>query len=156
MSRIYLISDLHFSHNNMAIKRGFNSVEEHDSHIINTWNKTVSKKDTVWILGDITMEKSSPYYLLNQLNGIKKVVLGNHDMPQHVPELLKYVNKVCGMFDYKGFTFTHCPIHESEVGRFIKNIHGHVHENTLNDSRYVNVSAEAINYRPKLFPDEIM
>jgi calcineurin-like phosphoesterase family protein len=29
------------------------------------------------------------------------------------------------------------------------NIHGHVHENTLDDKRYINVSAEVIDYRPK-------
>ena len=150
MSKVFIISDLHLSHTNMALKRGFPSVEEHDSFIIASWNYVVSKRDVVWILGDITMEKSSPYHLLNRLNGIKKVVLGNHDMPQHIPELLKYVNTVCGMFKYKNLILTHCPIHESEIGRFSKNIHGHVHENSLEDGRYINVSCENVNYIPQL------
>jgi calcineurin-like phosphoesterase family protein len=148
MGKIFIISDLHFSHKNMALKRGFKDEIEHDNFIIEQWNKVVSKKDTVWILGDITMEKSTPYTLLDKLNGYKKVVLGNHDQPQHVPELLKYVNSVCGMIKYKGFIFTHCPIHESEICRFSKNIHGHVHENSLADDRYINVSCEAVNYTP--------
>lgn len=150
MSKLFAISDLHFGHTNMALKRGFKSVDEHDSFIIESWNKTISKRDVVWILGDITMEKSSPYYLLSRLNGIKKVVLGNHDQPQHVPELLKYVNTVCGMFKYKNLILTHCPIHESEMGRFSKNIHGHVHEDSLPDKRYINVSCENVNYIPQL------
>jgi calcineurin-like phosphoesterase family protein len=50
---------------------------------------------------------------------------------------------------------SHCPIHESEIGRFAKNIHGHVHENTLEDSRYINVSCEAVDYTPVLF-DELI
>lgn len=148
MGKVFLISDLHFSHKNMAIKRGFKDETEHDNFIIKQWNKVVSKKDTVWILGDITMEKSSPYFLLDKLNGYKKVVLGNHDQPQHVPELLKHVNSVCGMLKYKGFILSHCPIHESEIGRFTKNIHGHVHENSLADDRYINVSCEAVNFSP--------
>jgi calcineurin-like phosphoesterase family protein len=150
MGRILIISDLHLGHANMALKRGFKNVQEHDAFIINQWNSVVLKKDTVWILGDITMEKSSNYFILNHLNGIKKVVLGNHDRPQHVPELLKYVNSVCGMIKLKGFILTHAPIHESELGRFGGNIHGHVHEKTLDDPRYINVSCEVLNYTPIL------
>ena len=149
MSQVRFISDLHFGHTSMAIKRGFKFVANHDNYIVNQWNKVVSKKDTVWILGDITMEKSTPYTLLDKLNGYKKVVLGNHDQPQHVKELLKYVNSVCGMIKYKGFILSHCPVHESELKRYYKNIHGHVHENSLDDDRYINVSCEVIDYTPK-------
>jgi calcineurin-like phosphoesterase family protein len=112
------------------------------------WSMAINKKDTVWVLGDITMEKTKGYELLAKLNGFKKVVLGNHDKPQHVPELLKYVNSVSGMVKYKGYILTHCPIHESEIGRFTKNIHGHVHENSLKDNGYLNVSCEAVDYTP--------
>ncbi len=149
MGNIFVIADLHFSHLNMAIRRGFSSIEEHDEFIIKSYNSIVGKGDTVYILGDITMEKSTPYPLLNRLNGWKKIVLGNHDKPQHIPELLKYVNSVCGMFEYKNFILTHCPIHFSQLEhRYNINIHGHVHSNSLSDERYVNVSCENINYIP--------
>jgi len=157
MSKVFVISDLHFGHLNMAIKRGFKSSEEHDNHIIENWNSVVSTKDVVWILGDISMEKSGPFVLLDKLNGIKKVVLGNHDMPQHVPELLKHVNHVCSSFTKKNIIFTHIPIHEQEISRFRRNIHGHLHENkitmsfengTLIDPRFVNVSCECVNFTP--------
>lgn len=153
MGVVYIISDLHFGHESMALKRGFKNSEEHDNFIIEQWNKTVLKKDTVWILGDITMEKTSHYPLLNKLKGYKKIVLGNHDKPQHVPELLKYVNSVCGITKYKGYILSHCPIHESELIRFKKNIHGHLHEEILPDDRYVNVSCEVVNYTPMPFPN---
>ena len=91
MSKVHFIADLHFGHTNMAIKRGFETAEEHDEHIISQWNKKVNKRDVVWILGDITMESSKSYPLLNRLNGMKKVVLGNHDRQSDVPELLQYV-----------------------------------------------------------------
>jgi len=139
----------------MALKRGFKDIESHDHHIISKWNSVVTKRDIVWILGDITMEKSGPYYLLDKLNGLKKVVLGNHDKPQHIPELLKHVNGVCGMIKYKGLILSHCPIHESEIGRFSYNGHGHVHENSLDDSRYINFSCEAIDYTPQLLSNYI-
>lgn len=151
MTNVFFIADLHFGHKNMALYRGFNSVEEHDQYIIDCWNKVVGKRSTVWILGDVTMEKTSHYHLLDKLKGSKRVVLGNHDKPQHVKQLLNYVDAVAGMVDYKGYCLSHCPIHEIELSRYKKNIHGHVHGNSLNDRRYVNVSCEAVNYTPISF-----
>jgi calcineurin-like phosphoesterase family protein len=139
----------------MAKKRGFSSSEEHDNLIIENWNKTVTKNDTVWILGDITMEKTSPYPLLNQLKGIKNVVLGNHDEPQHVPELLKYVNKVCGCVKLKDCILTHIPIHISEINRFKYNVHAHIHDKVIDHDKYINVCAEQINYKPILLNELI-
>ena len=104
------------------------------------------------------MEKSSPYHLLDRLNGTKKVILGNHDKPSHVPELLKHVNSVGGMVQYKGVVLTHCPIHPSELEyRFPLNIHGHIHDKVVMldhwtntpDQRYICVSCERIDYTPK-------
>lgn len=159
MNETFFISDLHLGHQNMALKRGFESADEMNEHIINSWNSVVNKKDTVYILGDITMEKSSFYYLLDRLKGFKKVILGNHDQPQHVPELLKHVNSVSGLVYLRSSSrlttrrdiiLTHAPIHPQELEyRFNFNIHGHVHENTLPDQRYINVSAEVIEFTPK-------
>jgi len=151
MGNIYVISDLHFCHENLAKHRGFIDSKQHDEFIIDSWNAVVTKGDTVWLLGDITMEKSKGYGLLDSLKGYKKVVLGNHDKPQHVKELLEHVNLVCGSFKYKDLILTHFPIHPQEFRKFRINAHGHVHQNTIpDDDRYVNVSAEAINYTPIL------
>lgn len=155
MGKVYAISDLHKGHVNMSKKRGFDSVEAHDEYIVKQWNSAISKKDTVLLLGDITMEKDD-YSFLNRLNGYKKVVLGNHDQPQHVKSLLQYVNTVAGMVKYKnGIILTHAPIHRSEIKRFRINVHGHVHENSLQDNRYFNVSAEVLDFKPILITDII-
>lgn len=160
MSTVRFYSDPHFGHDNMAVKRGFSNADEMNEHIISEWNKIVGKRDVTYILGDITMEKSKFYPLLNRLNGLKKVILGNHDKPQHIPELLKYVNSVCAMVKYKdkvtGKTafLIHCPIHPNELDyRVSYNIHGHVHENNIDDERYLNVSAEALDYSPRTFEE---
>jgi calcineurin-like phosphoesterase family protein len=148
----------------MSIKRGFSCADEMNDHIIKCWNSVISKRDLVFILGDVTMEKVRDYPILDQLKGNKTVVLGNHDEPQHVKELLKYVNKVAGMIEYKKMVIlTHCPIHPSQLEfRYSYNIHGHVHENSILDPnhdkawgkldpRYINVCAEMINYTPVEF-----
>jgi calcineurin-like phosphoesterase family protein len=147
---VKFISDLHLGHKSMAIKRGFKDVFEHDEYIIKQWNKVTHKRDVTYILGDITMENSKSYYRLDSLNGRKYVVLGNHDRRQDIEELLKYVDGIAGMIKYKeGCILTHCPIHPCEMDRFSYNIHGHVHENTLEDKRYINVSAEVVDYTPQ-------
>ena len=159
----FLFSDPHFHHENMAKRRGFSSAEEMNELIVTNWNNTISKKDCVFLLGDITMEKKQ-YEILSRLKGVIHVVLGNHDQRQHVQELLKYVNSVSGIIDYKKIAIlTHCPIHPSQLEfRYSYNIHGHVHENSvldiyedpkfkIQDPRYINVCAEMINYTPVEF-----
>jgi calcineurin-like phosphoesterase family protein len=159
MARVFFIADLHLSHTNMALKRGFATVEEHDEHIIAKWNSVVSKRDVTYILGDVTMEKSAPYHLLDRLNGTKHVVLGNHDRRQDVKKLLEHVDSVAGMIQYKGIMLTHCPIHPMELDyRFKHNIHGHIHDKIVMkmldgweevDERYICVSCERVDYTPK-------
>lgn len=148
MSKVFIISDLHLGHKSMALHRGFSSVEEHDETIVRNWNNVVGKRDLVKILGDITMEKATHYPMLDLLNGRKQVVGGNHDKATHMRELLKYVDSVVGMERYKGCFLTHCPIHPSELERVKYNLHGHVHEKSLPDSRYINTSCEALGYIP--------
>jgi calcineurin-like phosphoesterase family protein len=143
----------------MATRRGFSTVEEHDEHIIAKWNSVVNKRDITYILGDITMEKSSPYHLLDRLNGLKHVIMGNHDRRQDVKKLLEHVESVAGMVSYKGVILTHCPIHPIELDyRYSKNIHGHIHDKQVMkmldgweeiDERYICVSCERVDYTPK-------
>jgi len=164
MSTIRFIADLHLGHTNMALHRGFSSVEEHDEYIIQKYNSVVHKRDVTYILGDITMEKSSPYYILDRLNGTKHVVLGNHDRRQDVKKLLDHVDSVAGMVNYKGVFLTHCPVHPMEMEYRVKhNIHGHIHEKFVEkdftlfgiplfkrvDRRYHCVSCEHVSYAPK-------
>ena len=159
MSIVRFIADPHLSHLNMALKRGFKNIEEHDEHFISQWNSVVSKRDTTYILGDVTMEKSAPYHLLDRLNGIKHVVMGNHERRQDVRKLLEHVDSVSGMVSYKGLILTHCPIHPMELDdRYHKNIHGHIHKKqvvfgkgiwNIPDTRYICVSCERVDFTPK-------
>lgn len=165
---VYFIGCLHLGHKWMAQFRGFHDEFYHDEKIIDTWNRKVNKRDLVYILGDITLETSKHYYKLNRLKGRKIVVLGNHDRPQDVKELLNYVDNVAGMVDYKGCVLTHAPIHPSEVSFCRRNIHAHIHhKNKLPEihtperyggeskieyptlHKYICVDAHLLNYEPK-------
>jgi calcineurin-like phosphoesterase family protein len=164
MSTVRFIADPHLGHLNMAKRRGFKSIEEHDEYFIKRWNSVVKKQDLTYILGDITMESPKYYHLLARLNGRKIVVGGNHDKPQHTSELLKYVDSVGAMVKYKGIWLTHCPVHPMELEyRVARNIHGHIHRHTVEkgfylfgfklfsrvDRRYHCVSCEHVDFTPK-------
>ena len=164
MSTVRFIADLHLGHKNVATRRGFESVEQHDEHIITQWNSVVHKRDITYILGDVTMEKADQYALLDRLNGDKRVVLGNHDLSKHVPKLLQHVQSVSGMESYKGIFLTHCPIHTMVLEhRVSRNIHGHIHASFVMypvrlfgiklfdrvDRRYHCVSCEHVDFIPR-------
>ena len=43
---------------------------------------------------------------------------------------------------------SHIPIHPLELHRFKLNVHGHMHQNVLDDPRYLNVCMERTNFTP--------
>lgn len=159
MSRIFLCSDPHFYHESLIKHRGFNSVDEYHEMYIKNWNEKISKRDTVYILGDITMEKNQ-YDILGELNGVKHIILGNHDVKNrsHLEELMKYCNKILGStkitYNDIGISLTHIPIHPIEFSyRIALNIHGHLHDVEIDDERYINICPEKIGYAPILLED---
>lgn len=148
MANVLFISDLHLGHKNIIKYRPeFASIEEHDQAICDNWNSIVTKRDVVYVLGDsaFTMGGLS---MIGELNGTKLLVRGNHEGKLRTLDLLRVFDEVYGLVKYKEFWLSHAPIHPAEL-RGKVNIHGHVHRKTLPDSRYVNVSCEAVDYTPK-------
>ena len=56
------------------------AIAKHDQWIINKWNETVRKQDTVYFLGDFCLKnKEYTENILRQLKGKKFLIRGNHD-----------------------------------------------------------------------------
>lgn len=86
MSNVFYHSDWHFNHDFVARTRHFPSAVEHDADLIANINKTVTKRDHLWVMGDIGMGSLTKVLeKVDQLNGVKHLVLGNHDTghPMH-------------------------------------------------------------------------
>lgn len=158
MSRVFFTSDLHFGHENLCRAIRGMSAKESEELIIENWNKVITKRDLVYILGDFTFEKASRIpYLCNALRGDKYIIGGNHDTLGCVKEFMRLGIPVLGCAKYRGFLCSHTPIHTSEVGYFRGNIHGHIHHTKYNGGlgpEYYNVNTELHDYTPVLF-DEI-
>lgn len=83
---MWFSSDCHFDHQKIAEIRGFDTKEAHDRYLIDQWNSQVSKRDVVWLLGDVGMGKFDRFReQLSELNGTINLISGNHDVcnPEH-------------------------------------------------------------------------
>lgn len=168
MTETFICSDHHFSHSNIWAKftksdgsplREFSSNEEMNETIIKQHNSVVGIKDTVYMLGDVTLH-SNDFSIVSRLNGIKILILGNHDDPQHINEYAKYFKSVHGILGDKKnqLVLSHVPPHPASLGRWGKCCHGHLHshrvqivinDKSYDDCRYLNCSLEQLDqYKP--------
>ena len=161
MGKTFLIADTHFGHSNiLTFKRNngeflrvFPTIEEHDEKLIENWNSVVSSHDKVYHLGDVGFKSFSKLSLiLSRLNGTKILIKGNHDGFK-LSQYQQHFKDVRGTHQLDKFLLSHIPIHPESLSRWKGNIHGHVHDNSLPDSRYINVSVENINYVPINFEE---
>jgi len=166
MPAVFLVSDTHFGHektctlfkrNDGTPLRPFANANEMDEHLVKVWNERVGKKDKVYHLGDVVINRKA-LAIMERLNGDKVLIRGNHDI-FHLEDYTKYFRDVRGYHVMNGMILSHVPIHPESLARFGTNIHGHLHANRvmLNegiDARYQNVSVEQLpNYGPILFED---
>lgn len=162
MSNTFLISDTHFGHANILtflkkdgtlLRQGFKDIKDHDLELIKRWNSVVNKNDKVYHLGDIGLS-NFPYIkrVFEALNGTKVLIKGNHDNFK-LSQYAQIFKDVRATHVLDKFVLSHVPIHPDSLDRWKGNIHGHLHENKINDLRYINICVEHINYTPVSFEE---
>lgn len=132
----YYIADLHLGHVN-AIGfdgRPFADVTEMNETLIRRWNSTVSRADTVYVLGDFIWEKESLWPAwLERLAGNKVLIRGNHDPRQFSQATKRFFQDIA---DYKEITDTGrhvilchypMPFHRADYDEKCFMLYGHVH-----------------------------
>ena len=157
MAKTFLISDTHFSHNNILtfkkedgtpLRDGFYDIHHHDETLIENWNKVVSPQDKVYHLGDVGFTNWTLLdSILSRLNGTKVLIKGNHDNHK-LSQYAQHFKDIRASHVLDKMILTHIPIHPDSLSRWKANIHGHTHGNNLSDKRYFNVSVEQIKYKP--------
>lgn len=163
MSKVFFTSDLHFGHKKLCENVRGMTMEESNEYIVKQWNSVVSKRDIVYVLGDIVREDSSYLHWLDKLNGTIYVVGGNHDDRKVCKKLRELGITVLGCLKYRGFICTHIPVHPSELREHRANIHGHLHrlyygkESNIHELGilYYNVNCEHHDYKPVNIEDII-
>lgn len=89
---LWFTSDTHFNHAQVIDRqnRPFEDITHMHFSMIDAWNDRVAPTDTVYVLGDFAYDRPDGWELLklfNALNGVKHLVIGNHD-EQH-PNVLR-------------------------------------------------------------------
>jgi calcineurin-like phosphoesterase family protein len=155
---IYFTSDCHFNAQRTIdiSKRPFGSLEELNKTLILNWNKTVSKDDIVYILGDFGDLTYAKY-----LNGKKYFIKGNYERYHYSDkELKKYFDVVCPTdvmyiaVEYNNKLYhlqmTHEPLNlnkepmtEDHIGLF-----GHVHKLCMVKKYGINVGSDLHYFTP--------
>lgn len=136
----YYISDLHFFDNTVitSANRPHKNLKEMHTDITVKWNKKVSKKDTVYILGDVSstnnfQETKELTKLLKRLNGKKVLIVGNHDRKilsnNNFRSCFIRIEEYLRIFDNKKkVVLFHFPIEDWESKKKgAIHLHGHIH-----------------------------
>ncbi len=155
---IWLTSDHHFGHRAVLgfCNRPWSNIAAMDAALIRNHNKMVAPTDIVYFLGDVSFHnKKKTRELLNRMNGVKRLVIGNHD-----PRWLKRMDvwdswaystslEVEGIF----FSLAHYPptIHSPGDLHTIY-LHGHLHGHRLDSPPVMDVGVDANEYHPVGLP----
>lgn len=82
----WFVSDVHLGHSSILrhTNRGkyFNSIKEHDDHMIAVINDYMTDKDVIYFVGDLALgDKWHCAALIERIKGHKHLIIGNHDEP---------------------------------------------------------------------------
>jgi calcineurin-like phosphoesterase family protein len=151
----YILSDLHLGHEAILgyCRPWFKSIQEHDDFIINNI-AALHPNDYLWLLGDIAFTKEG-LMRLKEAKCHKGLIGGNHDnMKASVYlEVFQQLRGVAQMqYKDKSVLLTHIPMHPDQM-RWQYNLHGHLHAYHVNDDRYINVSCEVMEFKPRLISE---
>lgn len=130
--------------------------------LVNNWNKVITKKDEVYILGDISLSQEMALDFLSKLNGKIYIVSGNHDNFKPIKDkleeigitLLDSLHEI--NYQKKKFVLCHFPMLEwNGVFNGSIHLHGHQHNNRFynelnkhNNLLRYDVGVDANDYAP--------
>ena len=164
--KVYVISDHHFYHGKILeyVRTNFADVYQMNNYIIQEHNAVVTSDDIVIFLGDFCFKNSEIKNILAKLNGIKYIVLGNHDgkfIMKKFSELgfedvflypVSFGDNYLSHYPLKGVKPEEVLYHllENEFSKKKEkvNYHGHEHVTYASYENSQNVSLENVGYKP--------
>lgn len=164
MSEVFVCADLHFSHENIIAyeNRPWINADAMNWGLVNNWNRTVTKEDKVFVLGDVGFcGKDKMTELVSRLNGHKILVMGNHDRVRSCrwwQEIgFDMVSRWPIVYDEHIVLMHEPPTYFNEATPYFY-IYGHVHgcpDYQDHTEHSACVSIERLNYAPAKLDDVI-
>jgi calcineurin-like phosphoesterase family protein len=160
MPSVFLTADTHFSHwgvckflsqDGQTKLRPWDNPNDMDEAMVALWNDTVKPNDKVYHLGDAVINRRG-LKVLGLLHGDKVLIKGNHDIFK-LDDYIPYFRDIRAYHVMDKFLLSHIPVHESQKRRWEGNIHGHLHDRSIDDPWYTCVSVEHTGFKPILFEE---
>lgn len=132
----------------------FADAGEMNLKLIEWHNELVRPQDHWTCLGDFGMWRDNKwgrerfYSIIDRLNGHKRFIMGNHDDLSPATYASKFEQVMSSKRVGHKLLLSHIPLHPDSIPKGWVNVHGHVHLNGSPKGPYINISAEATNYRP--------
>lgn len=160
MPNTFFASDHHFDHANIinfenfdgTRTRPFDSVEEMNEHMIAQHNAVVGPKDTCWFLGDLVIPRRGLKHIA-RMNGRKRLVMGNHDIFSNKDYYNAGIEDLHAFRKFEGFVTTHIPVHGDSMGRWGRNVHGHLHNNRVKKAYAVDAKTGVVKYAAAMYDE---
>lgn len=157
--KTWFTSDAHLGHRNIIrhCARPFSSSDEMDALLIENWNFFVRPHDQVFVLGDFAYRAGRhPSSYLQQLNGLKHLLIGNHDGPETVraPEWASVHQLLEIKVEGIPLVLCHYPLlswRGSMHGSL--HLHGHEHGRIPPSKQAVDVGVDVWNFQPVSLPE---
>lgn len=148
---IWITSDLHFHHKGVLSfqkeTRPFKDVDDMNESLIKEWNSLVKPKDFIFHLGDFSFKcKEETSKVLEQLNGKKILLFGNHDKTLRKQfrvgeyDIVYLSDYIEVRIDEVKICMSHFPmVCHNQSGRGSIMLHGHCHGSYQGKGRTVDV-----------------
>lgn len=152
----FFSADPHFWHKNIIAyeKRPFDHLDHMHETIVNNHNSVVTKKDNLFLLGDVTfgsLEQTKE--VISRMNGKIILIKGNHDYGRSNKWFLDvgFSQVIDWPILYNDFfILSHAPVYVSEQMPYV-NIHGHLHKTDWTSKRFLNVGVDNWDFTPVSF-----
>jgi calcineurin-like phosphoesterase family protein len=151
--KVWFTADLHFGHDAIIShsKRPFECEIDMDLAMEANWNRVVSKRDHVFIIGDFSFRsRKETMMLAKRLNGVKYLIEGNHDRmiacnPSQIFE--GGVEKYHEIYvDQQKIVMCHFAFRSwNAMHHGSWNLHGHSHGNLKSHNKQLDVGVDAVN-----------
>lgn len=149
---LFFTADWHLGETRFEIlQRPFSKTQEMSEEMIRLHNQLVGPEDTVYVVGDVAVD---PEFLplVEQFNGVKRLIRGNHDRKFSDKDLAPYFEEVVAEGDGVELEYQEIPLyvtHYPSCGRADHfNLVGHIHSTWKMQLNALNVGVDVHHFRP--------
>ncbi len=148
----FFTSDTHFGDHRVLnlYPRPFASVADMNAELVRRWNAVVAPEDEVWHLGDFARTAKHASAILTQLNGAKRLIVGNNDPEPRLEHGWASIAPYAEVeLDGRFLVLCHYPFRSwNRQHRGAVNLHGHSHGRLKPLPRQRDVGVDVWDYRP--------